>query len=309
MTPTRHLSPHTRRRAWIAWAAVAVIWGTTFMFIKIALETIPPFAIGGLRFVAAGMTLVGILRARGQRLPPASEWAAYALLGFLMFVLGNGGVAWSEQYLSSGLTAVVVGTNPFWMVGVNALMANDHHLRIRQWLGLAIGFCGIVMLVWPDISFGGRDGRLLLIGVIALQLGSIGWAIGSSYARKRLRSTDVLGSAALQMIFGGMMMLSIGGALGEWSRISFTFRTTAALAYLTFAGSVVAFAAYSYALQHLPISIVSLYTFVNPVIAVALGVWLMGETFHARMILAAVVIFTGILVVGPAQTPPAPAEQ
>jgi drug/metabolite transporter (DMT)-like permease len=285
----------------MAWTAVAVIWGTTFMFIKIALGTIPPFVIGGTRFVVAGLTLAGMLRAQGRRLPPPADWLPYVILGFLMFVLGNGGVAWSEQYLSSGLTAVVVGTNPFWMVGVNALMADDHHLRVRQWLGLAIGFSGIVMLVWPDISFGGQGGRMLLIGVIALQIGSIGWAIGSSYARKRLRSTDVLGSAALQMIFGGIMMLLIGGALGEWSRVAFTPKTTLALAYLTFAGSVVAFAAYSYALQHLPMSVVSLYTFVNPVIAVALGVWLMGEAFHARMILAAGIIFAGILVVGPTQ--------
>jgi drug/metabolite transporter (DMT)-like permease len=182
-------------------------------------------------------------------------------------------------------------------------MSDDHHLRLRQWIGLAIGFSGIVMLVWPDLSLGGRGGRMLLIGVVVLQIGSIGWAIGSSYARK-LASTDILGSAALQMVFGGIMMLLIGGALGEWSRFSLTPRTAIACAYLTFVGAVVAFAAYSYALQHLPMSVVSLYTYVNPVIAVALGVWLLGEAFHVRMILAAAIIFAGILVVGPAQPAP-----
>jgi len=308
VSPRRTATGRTRQRAWIAWTAVAIIWGTTFMFIKIALNTVPPFMIGGVRYLVGGVTLATILRARGRRLPAPAEWLPYAILGFLMFVLGNGGVAWSEQYLSTGLTAVVVGTNPFWMVSVNAVMSDDHHLRPRQWAGLAIGFSGIVMLVWPDISFAGRGSRTLLAGVLALQIGSIGWAIGSSYARKRLASTDILGSAALQMIFGGILMLLIGGALGEWGRVSFTAKTTLALAYLTFVGAVVAFAAYSYALQHLPISIVSLYTFVNPVIAVGLGVWLMGEAFHARMIVAAAVIFTGILVVGPLQAAPANIE-
>jgi drug/metabolite transporter (DMT)-like permease len=304
VSATHSAAVRTRRRAWIAWTAVAVIWGTTFLFIKIALHTIPPFVLGGTRYVVGGTALATFLRARGRRLPAPAEWRPNLLLGFLMFVLGNGGVAWSEQYLSSGLTAVVVGTNPFWMVGVNALMSDDHHLRPRQWIGLAIGFSGIVTLVWPDISFGGRDGRMLLFGVLALQIGAIGWAIGSSYTRRRA-STDLLGSAAQQMIFGGILMLLIGGALGEWTRVSLTPRTTVALVYLTFVGAVVAFVAYSYALKHLSIAVVSLYTYVNPVIAVSLGVWLLGEAFHTRMILAAVIIFSGILVVGPTQVAPA----
>lgn len=290
--------PH-HRRAWIAWGAVCVIWGTTYLGIKIALETIPPFVMGGLRYTAAGTVLAAVVLARGKALPPRADWGRLALISFFMLVLGNGGVVWGEQFVPSGLTAVLIGTSPFWMVSVDALVTPGRQLHLRQWLGLSVGFAGIVILVWPDISAGGIGGRGLAAGVVSLQIACAGWAVGSSYTRRHVMPRDVLGSAALQMIFGGAMMLLLGGAMGEWPRIGFTPRTGLALGYLTVAGSVVAFAAYSYALQHLDVAIVSLYTYVNPVIAVALGTLVLGEPFHLRMLVAAGVIVLGVLVVGP----------
>ena len=292
----------TQRRAWIAWIAVCVIWGTTYLGIKVALATIPPFLMGGLRYVAAGVVLAAALVAQGRPLPPRSDWGGLAILGFFMFLFGNGGVVWGEQYVPSGLTAVLVGTSPFWMVGIDAMVTRGQQMFVRQWVGMLVGVLGIVLLVWPDITAGGGTGRGFFFGVIALQIACIGWAIGSAYTRRHVTPRDVLGAASLQMLFGGLFMLLAGTALGEWADLSFTPKTTFALAYLTLLGSVVAFAAYSYALRHLNVAIVSLYTYVNPVIAVALGTILLDEPFHVRMLIAGAVILTGILIVGPKKT-------
>jgi drug/metabolite transporter (DMT)-like permease len=294
-------SSSTRRLAWISWAAVCVFWGTTFLAIKISLETIPPFLMGGARYVLAGFILAGILVARGRPLPARADWGRLAVLGFFMMVLGNGGVVWGEQFVPSGLTAVVLGTNPFWMVGVNALMPGGDRLHARQWIGLGIGFTGVLLLVWPEISIGGARAHGFVLGVIGLQIACAGWAAGANYTRRHVMPDDVLGSAALQMIFGGLMMALIGLAVGEWGHLTLTPRTAASWVYLGLVGSVIGFAAFSYALQHLPVAIVSLYNFVNPVIAVALGTLVLGEAFHARMLVAAAVIVTGILIVGRAR--------
>lgn len=288
----------TRRLAWFAWATVCVVWGTTYFAIKVALATIPPFLLGGMRYIIAGLLLASIVRARGHRLPPRAAWGQLAILGFCMLLMGNGGVAWAEQYLASGLTAVLIGTAPFWMVSVDAMMRDGKQLFARQWLGLIVGFAGIAFLVWPDITVGGTDGRHFAMGVAALQIGCAGWAVGSSYTRRHVVAGDALGAASVQMVAGGIFMLMLGTALGEWPQLSFNATTASALAYLVVAGSIIGFGAYSYALQHLDVAIVSLYTYVNPVIAVGLGTLLLGEPFHVRMLAAAVVILTGIVIVG-----------
>jgi len=287
------------RLAWISWAAVCLIWGTTYLGIKICLETIPPFLMGGLRYVVAGGILAAVLVARGRALPPPAEWGKYAVLGFFMLFAGNGGVVWGEQFIPSGLTAVFIATSPFWMVGVDAMLPNSPRLRARDWLGLTIGFAGILVLVGPDIAIGGASARNVIVGAVSVQLACVGWAIGSAYTKRHVTAQDVMGSAALQMTFGGLFMLIAGTVLGEWSALSFTPRTGWMLAYLTFVGALVAYAAFSYSLKHLDMKIVSLYSYVNPVIAVALGAIVLDEPFHMRMVLAAAVIVLGILMVKP----------
>jgi len=221
------------------------------------------------------------------------------VLGFFMLALGNGGVVIGSQWLPSGLTAVLIATSPFWMVSVEAAVSGGKGLSARQWAGLVLGFAGILVLVWPGIAAGGTVGRGLIGGVIAVQIACAGWAVGSAYTRRHVMPSDVLGAAAVQMLFGGLFMIAAGTLHGEWGRLAFSQKTTAAFVYLTVAGSVVAFAAYSYALRHLDVAIVSLYTYVNPVIAVALGAWLLGEPFGWRMVAAATMIASGVFVVGP----------
>ena len=291
-------TPAQVRRAWLAWIAVCVIWGTTYLGVKVSLATVPPFLMGGLRNVVGG-TILGLwLVASGRPLPPRPAWGRLAVLGFFMFLLGNGGVVWGTQFIPSGLSAVLVGTSPFWMVGVEAMVAGGAPFHARQWVGLGVGFAGIVLLVWPDIARGGLGGREFALGVIALQIACVGWSIGSSYTRRHVMPADVLGSAAMQMVFGGIFLIAAGTAVGEWGRLSFTATTATAMIYLVLAGSVVAFAAYSYALRHLDVATVSLYTYINPVIAVALGTVVLGEPFHVRMLIAAGLILGGTLAVG-----------
>ena len=287
------------RQAWLAWIAVCVIWGTTYLAIKVALETIPPFLMGGLRYLLAGGVLAAFVLARGGVLPDKRSWPGIALMGAFMLGLGNGGVVWGAQFLTSGLTAVLIATSPFWMVSVDAMVTPGQQFHWRHWVGLGVGFGGIVLLVWPDITGGGAASRNFAWGVVAVQIACAGWAVGSAYARRDVPPADVLGAAALQMIFGGLLMLAVATWLGEWSGLHWSTRTSVAFAYLTVAGSVVAFTAYAYALRHLDVAIVSLYTYINPIIAVALGAAILGEPVGARMIAAAAVIVAGVVIVGP----------
>jgi drug/metabolite transporter (DMT)-like permease len=286
------------RLAWIAWLTVCVVWGTTYVAIKIALTTIPPFLMGGIRFLIAGTVLFAGVKAAGGRIPDRVTWPRLAVLGFFMLFMGNGGVVTGQQYLPSGLAAVLIATTPFWMTSIDAMMRDGKQLHARQWTGLLLGFSGIAYLVWPDITAGGGQGREFAFGVIALQIACAGWATGSAYTRRHVMPDDILGSAAIQMISGGVYMTVAGTLLGEWSTLGFSQASMSAFLYLIVFGSLVAYSAYSYALQHLPVAIVSLYTYVNPVIAVALGTLILGEPFELRMVAAAAIIVAGIVVVG-----------
>lgn len=286
-----------RRLAYLSWIAVCVIWGTTYLGIRISLESMPPALMGGLRWTIAGTLLTAYVLGRGEQLPPVSRWGSIFLLGFLLLGLGNGGVVFAEQWVPSGLAAVLVATSPFWMASVESLLPDGERLTATTVIGLIVGFAGILVLVWPDLAVGPGADRRFLAGVIALQIASFGWALGSSYSKRHGRNDHILGTTALQMLFGGLLMVAAGTVRGEWQQLFFTTRTTTSLIYLATLGSIGGFVAYSYALRHLPVSFVSLYAYINPVIAVALGVMLLGEPFDARMATAAALVFAGVAIV------------
>ena len=217
------------RAAYLAWLAVCLIWGTTYLAIRIALESIPPALIGGIRYTIAGGILSAVLYLRGERLPPPSYWGGLTLVGAMMIAVGNGGVIWAEQWVPSGFAALLVAASPFWMAGIEALLPGGERLTVRVIGGLLIGFSGIVLLVWPDLTVGGAQGRQFALGVIALQIACLGWSLGSSYSRRHGREENALGAAALQMVFGGTIMLVAATILGEWRHLTFTARTLAAL--------------------------------------------------------------------------------
>jgi len=285
-----------RGTAYIAFLTVCVLWGTTYLGIRIALETIPPGLVGGIRYTIAGILLAGILAARGERIPAPATWGGLALIGLLTVCIGNGGVIWAEQSVPSGVAAVMVATVPFWMIGVETLRGDSDPISLRLVLGLLVGFAGILLLVWQDIV-GGASAREFLVGVIALQLACIGWAIGSTLSRRHARDENVLMAAALQMLFGGIFMLAAGTLHDEWRHLAFNAQTIAAETYLTVFGSIVGYSAYTYALKYLPTATVSLYAYANPVIAVVLGAVLLGEPFSVRVVMATLMVLGGSALV------------
>jgi len=252
------------------------------------------------RWIVAGGLLITVLRLRGEALPPPREWPALTLLGVLLLGFGNGAVVWAEQTVPSGLTAVLVATAPFWMVAIDAATPDGERLSLRRITGLFVGFAGIVTLVWPELQAGGSGGRFLS-GVVSTQIACVGWAIGSSYARARGRGRakheNVLATAAFEMLFGGVVLLGAAASIGELGHLAFAPRSSGALAYLIFVGAIGGFGAYAYALKHLPVATVSLYAYVNPIIAVLLGTWILGEPFSARIAVAGGVVLAGMLLV------------
>jgi drug/metabolite transporter (DMT)-like permease len=275
--------------------AVCLIWGTTYLGIRVALETIPPLLMTGLRWSIAGALIVSVLALRGVRFPPKRAFPQLAVLGLLFMGVGNGGVVWAEQYIPSGLAALLVAAIPFYMVGVERFMPQSEPLTARKIIGLVIGFAGIVLLVWPELKPGA--GRGFLLGVIATQVACFGWALGSSYSRRRHATENVFAAAGLQMLLSGVIITLLGTAAGEWGSLSLNARTAGAVVYLAAFGSVIGFLAYAYALKHLPVATVSLYAYINPIIAVILGTLVLGEALSPRLAAAGAVVFAGSILV------------
>ena len=305
-------------KAWLAFALLCVVWGTTYFGIKIALETVPPLLLGGLRFLTAGSLLTVGLWASGRPLPPGRSLPAFLLVGTLLLGFGNGGVTIAEQWMATGLTAVLVAATPFWMVTIEAVLPRGERLTARTMLGLTIGFGGIVLLVWPDLTspdVAAAHHPRWGLGVLATQLACLGGAIGSAFSKRRISGVEPLTAAASQMLFGGLVLVTAGTVMGEWSHLTFSARSGAAMLYLLVAGSLMGYVAYIYVLGHLPTSIVSLYPYINTVVAVLLGTWLLREPLGWRIMTAIAVILTGSAVVstrrprqGPVDTPASPVE-
>lgn len=283
--------------AYVAWITVCVVWGTTYLAIRVALETVPVLLLAGFRWLTAGVLLSLILVSLGRKLPGPRAWGALLLLAFLMNVLGNGLVVWAELYVASGLTAVVIATVPFWSLLIEMCLPGGERVSPRAIAGLVVGFVGIIVLVWPQLTVGGSSGRAFIGGVVALQIACAAWALGTSYTKRHKVGKDPFAASALQMLFSGVMLMTLATLQGEWNALHFTMRSFSALAYLTIAGSLVAYTAYVYAVKYLPLSTVSLYAYINPVLAVILGSVLLDEPFSFRIVVAAALVLGGMWIV------------
>lgn len=288
---------HERALAITAFTIVCLVWGTTYLAIRVAVETIPPLLLTSIRFVIAGIVMLVIARLRGQRIPTRrSTLANLAFVGFLMVGVGNLAVVWAEQWVPSGLAALFVATAPFWMALMEMFRTGGERLDKRGALGMFIGFVGVALLVTPKGAGGSYDMHFVL-GALAIQFGSMAWQLGSVRGKYYLKDVPLLASASLQMLFGGIIVGIAGLLLGEPARLSFTPRTFWALAYLTIFGSIIAYSAYVYALAHMRTTQSSLYAYVNPVVAVILGWLILGEQLNWLSIVAMVVILGGVALV------------
>jgi drug/metabolite transporter (DMT)-like permease len=281
----------------LAFAAVYIIWGSTYIAIVYVLETMPPFLMAGTRFLFAGGLLYCWARFRGMEKPTLGHWGRAFLIGGMLFLMGNGGVVWSEQHVPSSIVALLITTEPIWVVLLGWFLDNNRPNR-SVFVGLFLGFIGTLVLIGPNIFNGLASASLS--GCLLVLSSSIFWAVGSIYlSRAALPSSPIL-ATGMQMLAGGVLMTIVGTGFGEWSRVDFAaFSQNSILAwlYLTILGSLVAFTAYSWLARVAPPSRVSTYAYVNPVIAVLLGWLLKNEPVTQRtLVAAALLVFAVILI-------------
>ena len=282
-------------RAYSAWAAVCIIWGTTYLAIRIGVEHIPPMLFAGLRWIIAGTIFVSFLRLRGKKLPSKKDLIHIAVVGISLIGIGNGLVVTGEQYIASGLAALLITTVPFWVVSMEAFIPSGPKLNLMIIAGLALGLFGVSLI------FNGNWTQLLdpsyLLGVLCMLGAVTAWSFGTVYSKYKKVSVHPLMSAAVQMLIAGTAQTILGLLLGEGSRISFHSNGIAAFFYLVIVGSMFGYGSYIYAIEHLPLSFVSTYAYINPVIALFLGWLVLNEKLDLTIIIAAAVIISGVIIV------------
>jgi drug/metabolite transporter (DMT)-like permease len=296
----------TRAGILAALAAVYVIWGSTYLAIRFAVETLPPFLMAAARFLVAGAMLYGLRRAQGFPRPTGAQWRAATIVGGLMLLGGNGGVVWAEQWIESGTAALIVATVPLWMVLLDWLRPGGAAPRLLVWAGIFVGLAGV------GILFGApENGEMYTAGWIVLVLASVSWAVGSLYSRTALLPAPLL-ATGMQMLAGGALLLLAGIVTGELQGLdpaSFSTRSVLALVYLVFFGSLIGYSAYVWLLRVTTPALASTYAYVNPVVAVFLGWSLAGEALTPRIMLASAVIVGAVALITRAARPrrvPAP---
>jgi drug/metabolite transporter (DMT)-like permease len=282
----------------LAFAAIYVVWGSTYLAIRFAIETVPPFLMAGFRFVVAGVLLYGWARWRGAARPTAGHWGAAAVVGALLLLGGNGAVVWAEQRVPSGVTALLVAMVPLYMVVIE--WARPGGLRPTPAVagGVLLGLAGLVLLVGPEQILGGS--HVDHAGALALAFGCLTWSLGSVYSRHAPLPASPQLATAMEMLAGGAMLLFAAGLHGDWGRFDLhavSLRSALAVVYLVVFGSLVAFTAYIWLLRESTPARVSTYAYVNPLVAMLLGWALAGEPLTPRTLVAAAVIVAGVVLI------------
>jgi drug/metabolite transporter (DMT)-like permease len=289
----------SRARLILAFVAVYVVWGSTYLFIRFAVETLPPFLMAGVRFAVAGAILYLWAKMRGAPTPDRSQMRGAAIAGLFLLLGGNGAVVWAEQRVPSGITALLVATVPVWMVLLDWLRPGGVRPRAGVFVGLALGLVGLGLLVGRG-AFGSESQAVDMAGAAVLVVGSILWATGSLYVRHTEHPSSAIMTNAVQMLAGGGALIVAGLAAGELGRFSLaaaSTRSLLSLLYLVIAGSLIGFTAYTYLLQVTTPAKASTYAYVNPVVAVLLGWAFASEAITPRTLVAAAVILAGVAII------------
>jgi drug/metabolite transporter (DMT)-like permease len=282
-------------KAYLALACVCLFWGTTFLAIRVGVKTLSPFWLVGIRQTVAGALICAFLLLRGQPLPSWSQMKTLLITGCLLIVIGNGVVAWAELYIPSGLAALLCSLVPFWMMGFNLLSGKTEGLNYKTLLGLLIGLLGLVVIFYDNLK--DLANPLYLAGNIVVLMANVGWAGGTIYLKKQQLTLPPLFSAGMQLLLGGLVVDVLALSLGEPFPRHFTNEAIGVLVYLILFGSILSYGAYVYALTKLPSTVVSLYAYVNPVVAVLLGWLILDEKLNEWIVLAMVLILAGVYVV------------
>jgi drug/metabolite transporter (DMT)-like permease len=285
----------TNRKALLAYLLVCTVWGSTYVAIAVAVRSLPPFLMGGVRFALAGLLVAAYVWWRGLAWPDGRRGLAHvAMCGVLFFLLGNGGVVWAMQFVPSGIASIYVVMVAIWSAVVDALIPGGGRLTLRITAGLVLGFLGSLLLV------GATPAELVradLRGPIALTIASLAWALGTVLMKRRPSPASPFANASVQMLAGGVAMTLAGFGFGEVGRVTLEANGVLAFVYLILVGSLVGFGAYAYAIQHMSPTALGTYAYVNPVVAVLLGRVLLGETISRRMVVAMILMIGGAAIV------------
>jgi drug/metabolite transporter (DMT)-like permease len=292
----------------LAFAIIYLVWGSTFLAIRVGVREVPPFLLAGMRFFAAGivlyawMTAKGMsakgMRAKGTASPSRREWASITLLAVLIFVVDYGLVFWAEQRVPSGITAVMLATIPVFTALLEILILRTQKLTLRLGCALVVGLAGVAVLVSRSVGFG--DAPIERSGAIALVVAALCWSLASVLTRKLSLPKSKVMSAGAKMLVGGILLMVVAAMFGEFRAFHPRTVSTAAwlaLAYLVVAGSIIAFTAYVWLIHHESPTKVGTYAYVNPVIAVLLGYFLAGEALGARTIAGTFLILVSVVVI------------
>jgi drug/metabolite transporter (DMT)-like permease len=282
--------------AYFALAAICIIWGTTYLALRVAVLNFPPFLFVAIRQVAAGLILISSLALFSKvKMPSLKYFYHQSIAGFFLITLGNGLVAWSEMHIPSGIAAVICSLMPVMVIIVNLSVNRDERPNIPIVVGIVLGFIGISMIFGEELNSLTKTGYLM--GMTLTFIAVVAWAGGSVWIKKHNQQTNVFLNAGLQMFFGGLWCFPLSLAFDDLSSVRWSGEAVYALLYLIVFGSVIAYSCYSYALRNLPMTIVSLYAYINPIVAVILGWLVLDEKLNATMGLAIIMTVAGIYIV------------
>ena len=296
VSPTKSVHPPTRIALLLAFFVIYVVWGSTYLAIRYAVETIPPLLVVGIRQGVAGLAIFGWAYARGYR-PTWREWKASFVLGTLYFAIGHGTLHWAETIVPSGLAALLIASEPIWIAIMAAAVSREERLTGRTMFGLALGIGGVALLMRAEA--GSNQGRLLL-GCGVILIGALSWAVGVMYTRNPAIPRDPVARAGMAATSGASLLLlasALTGEIGRAHAASFSARSIWALTYLIVFGTVVAFTTYTWLLDHCSPTLVSTHTYANPIIAVLLGWLLAGEAMDSRVLLAGLVTLVAVFLI------------
>ena len=287
--------PKEDLKAFLAWINVCVIWGTTYLVIRIGVQHLPPMLFAGIRWIIAGSIFIVFMKWKGETLPKANEIVHLAIVGLALLGLGNGLVVVSEQWIPSGLTALLLSTVPFGIVGLESLLPKGPKLNLTIMTGLIMGLLGVFLIFKGEVKY------LLVVenrlGILGIMMAVFFWSLGSIYSKYKKVNVHPLMGASVQMLVAGTAMAIVGVSLGELQKITLEMKGFLSLAYLITVGSWVGYGSYIYAIAHLPLSLVATHAYVNPIIALFLGWLILDEELNLQIIIAAFVILVGVSIV------------
>lgn len=294
-----------KSKVWIALITLYIVWGSTYLGIKVAIETIPPFFHASIRFLVSGLILLAWQKAAGQTMPTRKQWVSTAIIGTLLLLGGNGLVAWAEQFIPSGIAALIIATVPLSLVIMEALRPGGIKPNWQAIVGLVIGFIGIFILAGPS-EISGSQSELNPFGVAALLAATVLWAMGSIYSKSADLPKASLVTTGAEMLMGSISLMIVSlltGELNGWDPSAVSTRSLVGLVYLIFIGSIIGFGSYIWLLQNAPISLVATYAYVNPIVAVILGYFFADEALEPRTWIAAAIIIGAVIFINSKSKP------